>query len=157
MKVRLRQTDDTVLNYPSSPKVPRSNRLENSRRQCHEEWVGVGGAQRRPVAEDSKSTAKTIKEQQACRSSCTVYKALSCTSDSPAVNVYLKSCCEEEGLAISSLPGARNQKQQVEVTESRSQLNSRKTFANSRALPRWDVLTSVLLVHSFLHFVNKIP
>ena len=77
---------------------------------------GGGGAQRRPVAEDSKSTVKTIKEQQARRSSCTVYKALSCTSDIPAVNVYLKSSCEEEGLAISSLPGARNQNQQVEVT-----------------------------------------
>ena len=118
MKVRLTKTDDTVLNYPSNPKVPRSNRLENFRRQCHEEWVGVRwGAQRRPVAEDSKSIVKMIKEQQACQSSCTVYKALSCTSDIPAVNVYLKSCCEEEGLAISSLPGARNQKQQVEVTE----------------------------------------
>lgn len=71
------------------------------------------------MAEDSKSTVKMIKEQHGkddkSQSFCMVYKALSCTSDIPAINVYLNSCCEE--IAILSLPGARNQKQQVEVTE----------------------------------------
>lgn len=102
---------------------------------------------------DSKGGVKTIQQPQACHSSFTVYHVLSRTSDILAVDIYLKGCCGEEGLAGFSPTGAQTESTGRGYRKADHSLTQQENLCKQHSAPEEDCDS---LVCASLHSVDTI-